>query len=94
MPDPVEALILDLVEWVAKSPRTQADVLDIWRTSCPRLPVWEEAVERGLVARGVLVTATPAGRALLAAQGRSCQSPQEWLSHSHISIFLNRLGGT
>ena len=65
MADPVEALILDLVEWVAKAPRSQADVMETWRTSCPRLPVWEEAVERGLVARGAMVTATEAGRALL-----------------------------
>ncbi len=65
MADPVEALILDLVEWVAKSPRSQADVMEVWRTSCPRLPVWEEAVERGLVARGAMVTATAAGKDLL-----------------------------
>ena len=44
MADPVEALILDLVEWVAKTPRSQAEVMEAWRTSCPRLPVWEEAV--------------------------------------------------
>ena len=70
MADPVEALILDLVEWVAKTPRSQADVMEAWRTSCPRLPVWEEAVARGLVARGVMVTATEAGRQLLARQKR------------------------
>lgn len=70
MADPVEALILDLVEWVAKTPRSQADVMETWRTSCPRLPVWEEAVERGLVARGAMVTATAAGRALLARRNR------------------------
>ena len=65
MVDPVEALILDLVEWVAKAPRSQADVMETWRTSCPRLPVWEEAVERGLVARGATVTVTLAGKQLL-----------------------------
>lgn len=65
MADPVEALILDLVEWVAKTPRSQADVMETWRTSCPRLPVWEEAVERGLVARGAMVTVTSSGKELL-----------------------------
>ena len=68
MEDPVEALILDLVEWVAAAPRSQADVMDAWRTSCPRLPVWEEAVERGLVARGAMVTATDAGKELLSSK--------------------------
>ena len=46
-----QALLLDLVEWVAREPRTHADVMATWRTSCPRLPVWEDAVEQGYVAR-------------------------------------------
>ncbi len=71
-----EALVLDLVEWVAKDPRTYADMLDAWRTSCPRLTVWEDALERGLVERtapganGVLVIATARGRDFLRAHGR------------------------
>ena len=70
-PDPrVEALVLDLVEWVARETRTYAEVMDAWRTSCPRLAVWEEAVDRGLLIReaapgGVVVSATAAGRKLL-----------------------------
>jgi hypothetical protein len=62
MPDPVDALILDLLEWIAPQPRPYAEVLDAWRTSCPRLPVWEDANDRGLIAqhRG-LVSASPAG---------------------------------
>ena len=48
VPDP---LVFDLVEWVAKEPRTYAEMLDAWRTSCPRLTVWEDAIERGLVMR-------------------------------------------
>ena len=51
MPDPVEPLILDLLEWLSPHPRPYADVLDAWRTSCPRLPVWEEATSRGYVLR-------------------------------------------
>ena len=72
----LEPLLLDLVEWVASAPRSHAEVMDVWRTSCPRLPVWEEAVERGYLAHrtrpeGLLgVVATPAGLAFLAAQGR------------------------
>jgi hypothetical protein len=67
----LEPLILDLVEWLATQPRPYAEVMDAWRTSCARLPVWEEAVDRGLVVsemvppRGVLVSVTPAGRMLL-----------------------------
>lgn len=72
----IEPLVLDLVEWVAKEPRSYADVMDAWRTSCPRLTVWEDAVDRGLVAReqrpgsGLVVVATPEGHAFVA-RGRS-----------------------
>jgi hypothetical protein len=51
MSDVVDALVLDLVEWIAKEPRPYRAVMEAWRTSCPRLTVWEEAVERGLVCR-------------------------------------------
>jgi hypothetical protein len=66
-----EALVLDLVEWVDRKPRTYAEVMDAWRTSCPRLPVWEDAVQHGLVCLThgedsvPLVAPTPAGLALL-----------------------------
>jgi hypothetical protein len=49
--DPVDALILDLLEWIGPRPRAYPEVIDAWRTSCPRLPVWEDAVERGFVER-------------------------------------------
>ena len=49
MSDPVEPLILDLLEWLAPQPRPYAEVLEVWRTSCPRLPVWEEANSRGFI---------------------------------------------
>ena len=71
MTDPVQYLILDLVEWVAQRERTYEETMDAWRTSCPRLPVWEDANDQGLVERAiangrVMVRATPAGLALLA----------------------------
>lgn len=47
----LDSLVFDLVEWIAKEPRSYAQTMEAWRTSCPRLPVWEEAVDRGLVAR-------------------------------------------
>jgi hypothetical protein len=44
----VESLILDLLEWLVKRDRSYEEVMDAWRTSCPRLPVWEDANDRGL----------------------------------------------
>jgi D-3-phosphoglycerate dehydrogenase len=65
--DPVEALILDLLEWLDGTPRPYVDVMEAWRTSCPRLPVWEEANRRGFLLRrpgdgGGLVSTSPRGR--------------------------------
>jgi D-3-phosphoglycerate dehydrogenase len=51
MTDTVDCLVLDLLEWLGSSPRPYAEVLDAWRTSCPRLPVWEEANDRGYIER-------------------------------------------
>jgi hypothetical protein len=71
--DPVEALILDLLEWLAVEPRPYSSVMDAWRTSCPRLPVWEDANDAGFIdcfrheQLGTLVSLTPAGREFLAA---------------------------
>jgi hypothetical protein len=67
MADPVvEALILDLLEWLAKGERSYNEVMNAWRTSCPRLPVWEDANDRGLVvSNGVTVGITSSGLAML-----------------------------
>lgn len=54
MSDTVEALILDLLEWIGPTPRPYVEVIDAWRTSCPRLPVWEDANERGYLERSRL----------------------------------------
>jgi hypothetical protein len=67
MSETLRPLILDLVAFVAERPRPYAEVLDAWRTSCPRLTVWEDAVDGGLVVlRDGVVSATARGRAALA----------------------------
>jgi hypothetical protein len=74
-----KTLVLDLVEWIARKPRTYAEVMDAWRTSCPRLSIWEDAVSYGLVAcqpspgQAMSVNMTAAGRAFLTAEGRDSQ---------------------
>ena len=47
----VEALTLDLLEWPASGERTYEEAMDVWRTSLPKLPVWEDANDRGLISR-------------------------------------------
>jgi hypothetical protein len=55
MNNSVDELILDLLEWLGPKPRPYSEVLDAWRTSCPRLPVWEEANDRGFIERQFLI---------------------------------------
>lgn len=66
----VEALIRDLLAWLATGEREYGEVMDAWRTSCPKLPVWEDANDLRLVSvertnGRMVVRITPAGRAFL-----------------------------
>jgi len=45
----VETLVLDLLEWLSYKDRSYQETMDAWRTSCPKLPVWEDATDHGLV---------------------------------------------
>jgi D-3-phosphoglycerate dehydrogenase len=73
MSDPVEPLVLDLLEWIGREPRPYSEVIEAWRTSCPRLPVWEEANTRSFVERRhsvgteARVQVSPSGLAFLRA---------------------------
>ena len=42
-------LLTQLLRWVADQPRTYGETMDAWRTSCPRISVWEDALLDGLV---------------------------------------------
>jgi hypothetical protein len=60
MAETVDSLILDLLEWLDRRERTYQETMEAWRTSCPRLPVWEEANQRKLIE-----TSSGNGRALV-----------------------------
>jgi hypothetical protein len=75
MTETSDPLVLDLVEWIARAPRPYVEVIETWRTSCPRLTIWEDAVDRGYVARrptaeGLRVTVTEGGEKFLREHGR------------------------
>jgi hypothetical protein len=75
MTEIADPLVLDLVEWIAREPRLYSEVIETWRTSCPRLTIWEDAVDRGYVARepvagGVVVAITADGAKFLRAHRR------------------------
>jgi hypothetical protein len=79
--DAVQSLILDLLQWIGPNPRPYAETLDAWRTSCPRLPVREDASDRGLITRrraaggGAVVAVSAAGAACLREHRRPASRP-------------------
>jgi hypothetical protein len=70
-----DPLILDFLEWLAPGPRPYAEVMDAWRTSCPRLTIWEDAMDQKLIERRretgtQLVALTAVGGRMLVTRGR------------------------
>ena len=76
MTDTLAPLILDFLEWIAAKPRPYSEAMDAWRTSCPKLTVWEDADDRGFVAQRIVVGREPQveltsrGREFLERSGR------------------------
>jgi hypothetical protein len=83
--DILAPLTIDFLTWLAAEPRDYIDVMDAWRTSCPRLTIWEDAIDAGLVTRvhisgrPIRIELTQRGEALLAA-----------LSRVNIGFHINR----
>src|ERR1700691_2282034 len=68
MTEATSALTLQLLQWITDKPRTYAEVLDAWRTTCPRLSIWEDACIDGLIefipGGDRIVSISPKGRML------------------------------
>jgi hypothetical protein len=71
MSDILAPLTIDFLTWLDAGPREYSDVMETWRTSCPRLTVWEDAIDAGLICRihtpgqPLRIGVTPAGKRLL-----------------------------
>jgi hypothetical protein len=80
MAESLDPLILDFLEWLAPDPRPYAEVMEAWRTSCPRLTVFEDSIDRGFIVRaeangaGRMIALTQAGRDFLRDSGRMAPS--------------------
>jgi hypothetical protein len=69
---PNDALTRQLLDWIGREPRNYIETMEAWRTSCPRLTIWEDAMSAGLIQRvpgssmrDAMVRVTKAGRAYL-----------------------------
>ena len=49
MSDSPSLIMIQFLSWVGDRPRSYAETMDAWRTTCPRLSVWEDAVIADLV---------------------------------------------
>jgi hypothetical protein len=70
MPDPAHALTLQFLAWVGESPRTYGQAMEAWRSTCPRLSIWEDAILDGLVTFAGGATRNQS-RVMLTAKGRT-----------------------
>jgi hypothetical protein len=66
------ALTRQMLEWIAVRPRDYAEVMETWRTSCPRLSIWEDACLDGLIDYE-----PGTGKVILSDTGRAFLSMQE-----------------
>ena len=86
MRDPARALILQLLEWIDERPHTYAEAVETWRTSCPRLAIWEDACIEGLIdcdpGRERIVRVSAKGRTLLSSPGSASQTGRTRASRS------------
>ena len=64
--------VMEFLTWVSLRPRTYGEAMASWRSTCPRLSTWEDALADGLieVAAGAtldqsVVKLTQRGRAVL-----------------------------
>ena len=69
-----DALTLQMLEWIDAAPRTREEVLQVWRTSCPRLSIWEDACIDGLVEFG------EGGVVVLSGKGA------QWMRHERLGF--------
>lgn len=67
MSEPASLIMLQFLAWVADRPRNYHDTMEAWRSTCPRLSVWEDAIIDGLVRleNGRAVTLTRRGAEIL-----------------------------
>jgi hypothetical protein len=66
------ALRRQMLEWIAAQPRDYAEVMEAWRTSCPRLSIWEDACLDGLIDYE-----PSTGKVILSDAGKACLSARE-----------------
>jgi len=74
----VSLSMVEFLTWISIRPRRYGEAMESWRSTCPKLSIWEDALADGLVEvenRGAMdeskVTLTNRGRAMLDGKSQS-----------------------
>ena len=67
----MNAPTLQLLSWIDERPRSYAETMEAWRSTCPRLSIWEYALGDDLVRLENGAGGLSACRVVLTAQGRA-----------------------
>ena len=84
----LDALTLQLLTWLAAKSRTYGEAMGAWRTNCPRMPIWEDAIGDGLIRlenggamRDARVVLTDRGRAAMTEASALAEAPVRRAGH-------------
>jgi len=65
--------VVELLDWISRRPRSYPETMEAWKTHCPRLSAWEDALAAGLVA--VRQNGAGESRVVLTSAGASARHP-------------------
>ena len=99
-PSPPNTLTLELLSWISERARTYGETMQAWRTSCPRMPVWEDAIVDRLITvlfdnagrDAARVSLTPLGRATLTRRSIKVSVLDDYFDTVHTLPCFSKLG--
>ncbi len=64
-------LTVEFLTWISIRPRTYAEAMEAWRSTCPRHSIWEDALVDGLIQVVECGDTMDQGQVALTARGRA-----------------------
>jgi hypothetical protein len=71
MPETASPLTVEFLTWISIRPRTYAEAMEAWRSTCPRHSIWEDALMDGLIEVVECGDTMDHGQVALTARGRA-----------------------
>jgi hypothetical protein len=97
MPQQPSLIMLQFLAWIADRPRNYAQTMEAWRSSCPRLSVWEDAIIEGLIRiesnANRSIRLTPQGAAVLAQSEQQSQTARKAAAPRRATKVQTKISG-